>query len=220
MPKRQLHSFTGVERARYLSLCEELFGALASWRCDEESSEARKKCLRFVTGLRFSALLIYALRKLLLDSPLDAHWGTLLDDNNNPTRECDIVLHKRGSSIEIWNGGAAGKSDPVMDFHFVRASEARAIISCKGYALETVTDDMARYARDLQKYCPEIWLFAECCNEGCAHSVAKSAKAKGYVRFTYLYSPEDGGTANPNKGGWLEFVSAVKKLSERDRGNA
>ncbi|QHT68705.1 hypothetical protein GXP67_19680 [Rhodocytophaga rosea] len=58
--------------------------------------------LPFVRGLRFSALLIYAIRQFL-DSDLEASWGHLINDEGELSRECDIIIHNKGHYMR-WNG--------------------------------------------------------------------------------------------------------------------
>ena len=100
--------------------------------------------LGFVKGLRFSVRMIYFLREYLSETGLEVNWGHLLDENGERcSPECDVVVHSKGH-VAKWNG-----NDPsIMDFRFIKAKSARAVISCKS-SLKSIDKN---YPKDLRKY--------------------------------------------------------------------
>jgi hypothetical protein len=136
--------------------------------------------LGFVKGLRLSAQLVYFIRKRMSHTELEVSWGHLLDKNRaSCSPECDIILHKKGY-VDKWNGS----DHPIMDFRFVHASEARAVVSCKS---ELGRID-AKYPAGLKKYgIKKVLLFAECCPFRRFDTLRKQAKAAGYAGLWCLY---------------------------------
>jgi len=188
-----------------------LYTSLHRWRVDEGLFEARKTILPFVRGLRFSALLIYRVRKLLAGQDVTASWGVVLDESKSrPSRECDIIIH-RNKWEHAWDGGDA-VGDPVMDFRFVRRQDALAIISCKE-AIRRIDVEMRGYVEAVREYVPRVWLFAECCEEGSQNALEEGAQEAGYESFWYLYSLDKQRTENVNEPGWFEFVKRLRSLA-------
>jgi hypothetical protein len=140
--------------------------------------------LGFVKGLRFSARMIYFLREHLSHTDLEVSWGHLVDDNEQScSPECDIIIHKKGQ-VRKWNGSVA----PVMEFKFVKASNALAVVSCKSKA----TSIDKRYPKDLKSFgIKNIFLFAECCRKKDFKRLSLHAKNAGYGGFWSLYYAED-----------------------------
>lgn len=140
--------------------------------------------LPFIRGLRFSALLIYAIREFLSGSGLTASWGHLMDENGvlcSP--ECDIIIHREGHMMR-WNGDGGDK--PVMDFKFIECENALVVISCKSYLVPSQID--IDYAIDLKKYCSNVWLFSECSQVGKLEIIKEKSEALGYSGCWTLYT--------------------------------
>jgi hypothetical protein len=140
--------------------------------------------LGFVKGLRLSARVIYFLRERLSTTNLQVSWGHLLHSNDQScSLECDIIIHTKGH-IERWNGHGP---DPIMEFKFIGAANARAVVSCKSQ----VTSIDKAYPKALKKYGIEkVFLFAECCSENRFARLRESAEKAGYLGFWCLYFAE------------------------------
>jgi hypothetical protein len=193
----------GVLMEEYAALC----GRLRFWRFDSELASARSQILGFVRGLRFSALLIYRIRKLLLGTDLKANWGAI-DSEGRLSPECDIIIHKSGPPRTVWDGGD-DVGGCVMDFWFVRREEALIVISCKS-KLDSVD---VSYPAKLKPYVDHLWLFAECCEQREVQRHQAHASEAGYERFWYLYAITDTGMTGENVPGWVEFARELKQLS-------
>ena len=120
---------SGIGRRLDLGPYHKIRADLLSWRIDPfiramEDKKEEGRILAFIRGLHFSAQLIYAIRDLISETSLEVDWGHLLDKTENYcSRECDIIIHKRGFKGQ-WNGG-------IMDFKFIKQENAVAVISCK-----------------------------------------------------------------------------------------
>jgi hypothetical protein len=192
---------------RYHAMC----GTLRTWRIGEiqelERSRRKGRILGFVRGLRFASQLIYSLRTTLSGENVDVSWGHLLDDTETLcSPECDIIIHKKGF-VQQWNGD--GGHAPVMDFKFVRSVDALAIISCKSW----LTQIDPAYAGDVKKYCPKVYLFAECCPPKRIAKLKAAATAAGYGGFWCLYTfdPKTLYTTD-DESQWLDFVKTVQAI--------
>jgi hypothetical protein len=62
--------------------------------------------LGFVKGLRLSAGIIYFFNQKLSSHPeLEVSWGHLLDEKQlSCSRECDVIIHSRGSAMKMGLG--------------------------------------------------------------------------------------------------------------------
>jgi hypothetical protein len=170
--------------------------------------------LGFVRGLRLSAKVLYFLRDHLADAGFQVCWGHLLSANEEScSPECDIIIHNQGL-IRKWNGS----QDPVMNFSFVKASAARAVVSCK--SLLTSVD--ARYPRDLKKHgVKHIFLFAETCKASQLEALRKKARLAGYAGLCCLYTTEPGSPLiKTNEAMWIEFGEALLTASKKARDRA
>lgn len=136
--------------------------------------------LGFVRGLRLSAQVAYFLRDALSDTALEVSWAHLLDDTRaSCSPECDIVIHTKGY-VRKWNGN----DRPIMEFKFIDAKAAKAVVSCKA-TLSAIDRD---YPSRLKKYgVKKVFLFAECCEEKRFAALVKSAKEAGYAGLYCLY---------------------------------
>ncbi len=177
-----------------------------------ESKKGKNKgtILPFVRGLRFSSLLIYAIREFLHGSGLTASWGHIIDDEGELcSRECDIIIHREGH-IMRWNGD--GGLYPVMDFRFIEQSESLAVISCKSY-LNHKSQIEVKYCEDLRNYVDRVWLFAECCPPDKAIEIREKSIEIGYENFWNLYSwDRNQNTVEDSLNDWNDFVKKVKSL--------
>ena len=197
----------GLLKETYYSLCKKL----DQYRLSLDWFEARKGVLPFVRGLRFSALLIYSIRKVITEPTLKASWGVILDDEGlGCSRECDIIVH-RGRYAYAWDGDDS-KGKRVMDFRFIRHNDARLVVSCKS-EVDSVDGEIRDYAQNLEGYVKRIWLFAECCKTGRADALRKRAREAGYERFWYLYTLKEGRVGQEyNEPGWMAFVEELRSL--------
>jgi len=202
-------------RGRLLDVYGTLCSRFQHWRIDADLLRSKREILAFVQGLRFSALLIYAIRQMLtnvLRKPaLTASWGVIYDDATGQfSRECDVIIHHH-EAFDAWNGGDS-VGDPVMDFRFVSPEYVRLVISCKSQ-LDRVTRKMAEYAQDIQQFTDRLWLFAECCQVGKVAALSAKAREVGYERLWYLYALERGKVGHvENDQGWLQFANELAQL--------
>lgn len=190
------------------SKLEAMSAELHSWREDPGigQMEEAERILAFVRGLRVSALLIYWLRELL-PGGLEAHWGHILDQSNGVhcSPECDVIIHYPGNYSK-WNGHG---EKSIMDFHFIPADQAVAVISCKSDARQVD----ATFPKKCESYVSRIGLFAECCQERAAERLSESARQAGYAGFWYLYNYDDGGIFSKNRPDvWSELIDYVCQL--------
>lgn len=157
--------------------------------------------LGFVKGLRLSARLIYFLRNRLSSTNLDVSWGHLIANHESCSPECDVIIHAKGH-VGKWNGNA----HPIMDFRFVEAEKALAVISCKS-SLKTIDKT---YPKKLKKFGVDaVFLFAECCGEKQFVRLEKRALAAGYRGLWCLYLVQDGGPFTTPETMYIDFGRAV-----------
>ena len=97
-----------------------------------------------------------------------------------------------------------------MDFAFVEASKAIAVVSCKSFTSTTLDK---KYCNSLKEYDIEnVILFAECCKSSSVTTIEKNAAKAGYKSFHYLYSLSKDGAIEQNEQNYLDFVAEVKGL--------
>jgi len=191
-----------------------IWARLSTWRIDSfyrqmEEQQLKGRILPFVRGLRFSALLIYAIRDILSGSGLTADWGHLLDEDETfCSCECDIIIHRNGF-ISRWNGDG---EEPIMNFKFIKQQAALAVISCKSYLKSSGIDK--EYCKSMKPFVEKIWLFAECCGPRSAKSLQEKAIYHGYERFWFLYTWSRSSDIELNKDGWNQFVQELKALKK------
>lgn len=178
-----------------------LVGALTAFRFDPTIYAAKRKTLPFVQGLRFSSLLIYALRRLLVPygNGIFVNWGLIIDDNDGVSPECDILVH-REKRME-WNGDPC----PVMSFAFVPKEAVVLVISCKS-KIDRVD---RKYAELMKSWTPRLWLVSECCVCGASDKLKGRATAAGYDEFWPLYELDNAGLEHVNHPGWLAFADLL-----------
>lgn len=198
-----------MAQALALGPFEGLIAELASYKQGQTGSADGAQCsvLPFVRGLRLSAKLIYEMRQRLNGCGLKVNWGHLVDEQRNIlSKECDIIVHR--GSFRNWNGSAK----PVMDFHFVMATKAVAVVSCK----TTIASVDAPYAKNIRGFVRNVCLFGECCSKKDIARLAKQARSAGYARMWFLYAQEDDGDRIVAYDKILDFLSFLDGLkSER-----
>jgi hypothetical protein len=157
--------------------------------------------LGFVKGLRLSARLIYFLRNRLSSTDLEVSWGHLVANSQSCSPECDVIIHAKGH-VGKWNGS----DHPIMDFKFVEAKQALAVISCKS-SLKSID---TTYPKKLKKFGVDaVFLFAECCGEKQFERLEKRALAAGYRGLWCLYLVQDGGPFTTPETMYIDFGRAV-----------
>lgn len=144
--------------------------------------------LGFVKGLKLSAGVIYFLRERLSSTDLEINWGHLLDqEKDSCSPECDAIVHTKGH-VRKWNG----TETPIMDFRFVSTTNVRAVVSCKS-KLTAIDKD---YPKALKKYgVKNVFLFAECCDEGQFPRLRAAATSAGYRGLWCLYLTQKKGSS-------------------------
>ena len=198
-----------TKRLLYEEPLMKIIAGMSEWRIDSfirelEAKKAKGRILPFIRGLRFSALLVYAIREILSGTELNTNWGHLLDkDGNYCSPECDIIIHRNGH-IARWNGN----EKPIMDFRFIDSQNAAAVISCKSY-LSSIDK---KYCISIKPYVDKVWLVAECCDPKSAESLKKRALKSGYDNFYNTYFWNKDISPMPNKDEWMNFVEELKKL--------
>lgn len=199
-----------IGRALYEELFHKIMSQMSVWRIENRYGKSSIGILRFVSGLRFSALLIYAIREILSGTGLDADWGHLIDrDEHFCSRECDIIIHRNGH-CRRWNGD--GGDRPIMDFQFIRQRDAVAVISCKSHIKSNEVD--SDYCQSIRQFVSRVWLFAECCGPRSGNSIRNRARDLGYDNFWYLYSwTRAKGIIEMNTDGWQNFASELRGLA-------
>lgn len=163
--------------------------------------------LGFVRGLRLSARIAYFVRDQLNDTQYRTSWGHLLDDaERSCSPECDVIVHKKGY-VRAWNGFKKS----IMNFKFIRANEAVAIISCKSQ-LNSID---AAYPKGLKKFgIKHVLLFAETCPERSFERLRKKAKKAGYRGLWCLYlTGTDGSMKSIKDAIHLDFIKTVRKVA-------
>jgi len=200
----------GFLKVDYNSLC----GKLTEYRTDPKLWEARKTVLHFVTGLRFSSLLIYEMRKILKGTKLKANWGVIIHNKDiRCSSECDIIVHE--NDTDAWDG-QDDYDGPVMDFHFVPKDKVKAVVSCKASCITQIDQEMKDDVVKLRDYVKRVWLFAECCKRGKVVELRKKSIASGYEKFFYLYLLKPKGVGcDYDEGVWFKFAESLKALAHK-----
>jgi len=203
--KGKFHLGFGLVNAPLAALAGELINyrhAPALVKRSDGKSEG--DILGFVKGLRLSAVLIYYFRDKVEGHGLEASWGHLLDKGQlTCSRECDVIIHTKGS-IHRWNG----TDRPIMDFKFIEAAKARAVISCKSILTSKEIDK--EYPKELKKFgVKKVFLFAECSSATNFDNLRKKAKTAGYADLCCLYltGPQD--YIEMNERMWYDFGNQV-----------
>ena len=209
MPNEIIENFA---RERY----NQIRVSLQSYRLDPyiremEKAKGKNKGLifPFARGLRFSALLIYNIREILLDSDLQANWGQIIDSAGEYcSGECDIIIHS-GKHVRKWNG--SNDVGQIMDFRFIKQKDVKAVISCKSYITKSTIE--VDYLDNLKNYVSNVWLFAECCGPNSIAPIRAEAKALGYDNFWPLYTWNKlTGDVNETFADWLDFMEKIANL--------
>ncbi len=108
----------------------------------------------FVRGLIFSAELVDIVKNLVHNG-YHAGWGQLVDDAGKMlSPENDLIVY-RGTSMHTWETGS-------FTYSLIRSRDAVLVIQCRAI-VKSVGADLWDYADKVKQFCPETWLFAECC---------------------------------------------------------
>jgi hypothetical protein len=164
--------------------------------------------LAFVKGLRLSARVVYFLRQRLAQTRLEVHWGHLLDESERScSPECDVIIHS--GCFRRWNGFER----PVMDFAFVQAQQAKAVVSCKS-KLDSID---TRYPKVLREFgVRNVLLLAECCREKDFNRLCETGRRAGYRAICCLYfTKQDGSFLRLATSELVEFTQLVFKAVTR-----
>jgi hypothetical protein len=198
----------------------ELVAPLVAWRVRPEirlmeAAKEEGRVLDFVKGLRLSSRVIYALRETVGGrSDLDVNWGHLLDEQQRScSPECDIIIHRRGhGQVARWNGNKGGR---VMDFVFIEASSALAVVSCKS-SLDAIRAKEKAYCKAMKGYVQKVFLLVECCAGKAVAALDRAATRAGYDAFCHLYTLDPGShVCVPNEPGWQALAELVLALGKR-----
>lgn len=191
----------------FFGLTEEL----VKWRLDPQirlmdAKKDKGRILGFVKGLRLSARILYILRTIISSKDLEVSWGHLVDESGEScSPECDIIIHKPGHILE-WNGS----SNPIMNFKFIEAKNAIAVVSCKSYAKSVDKN----YCEGFLKYnLKSIFLMVECCHINAVENLKNNALESGYKGFYYLYAMnDDTGEILRDEKNYIDFIEAIQSL--------
>ena len=212
MAKNQQDELDALEKGFLMELFHSLCGKLQKYRMEPEIFEARKSVLSFVTGLRFSALLIYSIRAILRNTALTANWGMIVDRSGKYSPECDIIIHENESE-HAWDGDD-DINGPVMDFHFVDPKNVKLVVSCKAFSVTQISQSMKDDVVNLADHVDNVWLFGECCQYGRVAKVRRDAKNAGYKGFFHLYClKKSGGSGKYDERGWCKFAKSLRELA-------
>jgi hypothetical protein len=164
--------------------------------------------LGFITGLRLSARVAYYIREQLSETDYRISWGHLIDEQERScSPECDIIIHKKGH-IRKWNGFRKS----IMNFKFVRARRAVAVVSCKS-TLKSIDVD---HPKNLKKFgIKNVFLFAESCKKGSYARLAKAARKAGYKGLWCLYFKDADGSTTIDDTMHIAFIESVKRAISR-----
>lgn len=193
---------------------EELRGLVEELQCLREHPPIVSKgkgiyqgnILGFVRGLRLSVRIIYFLREALSDTDYEINWGHLLNpDESSCSPECDIIVHTKGY-VRKWNGHG---DHTIMDFRFIKAEKAKAVISCKS-VLNRVDKE---YPKTLKKFGIEnIFLFAECCKDTRYESMKEKAQKAGYAGLWCLYFTTKENDYKTDENEYIDFLNAIRNV--------
>lgn len=204
-----------MEQTLQIQEYESIFSGFQFWNMNDfikqiNANKNKGGVLAFVRGLRLSAQLIYSIRGVLSERPdLDVNWGHILDDNNTfCSRECDIIIHKKGE-IQKWNG----RHGCVMDFRFIRKSNAIAIVSCKSYVTSNVINSEKQYCKEMKAFVKKVWMFGECCSPTSVDTLKATAVNVGFDKFWCAYTfNKRTSEIDPLHADWLDFIEEIKSI--------
>jgi hypothetical protein len=95
-----------------------------------------------------------------------------------------------------------------MNFKFIQAQRAIAVISCKSI-LKSIDSD---YPRGLKKFgIKNVFLFAETCQKGSFARLSKAAKKAGYKGLWCLYLTDSDGSISIDDAMHIAFIESLKK---------
>lgn len=205
------------KKQKYLSLLTTFSG----WRfnnIDLKENKIKVGILPYVVGLRFSAQIIYLVRKLIKNSELLVAWGHVVDENGvyvQYSNECDIIIYKKETENELdaWNGDET--KDGIMNFRFIYKKSVVAVISCKSLIRRSGYSSIdKKYPKQLEKFTKEVLLFGECCDEKEKAAIIKQSKACGYKACYLLYSIKDKKPVE-HESSWEDFEKRILNIAHK-----
>ena len=102
-----------------------------------------------------------------------------------------------------------------MRFVLVDKKQARVVVQVKS-GIDAVREDDKKYCKNLSKFVPEVWFFAECCwanNQSRVRNIRNKLKKAGYKHFFYLYSIDDKKSSRHiDQKQFIKFIELIKKI--------
>lgn len=163
----------------------------------------------FVKGLILATNIIKVIDKYKPEG-FYADWGQIIDkkSGNVLSRESDIIIYKGKPHCKT----IENKS---MRFVIVDKSQARVVIQVKS-GIDSVEEGDKEYCKNLSKFVPHVWFFAECCWANTptrVKDIEKKLKNVGYKRFFYFYSMDYGKKSKCiDYKRFINFIELVKKI--------
>jgi Domain of unknown function (DUF6602) len=165
----------------------------------------------FVKGLILSSEIISIIKEHLKEG-YHADWGQIIDlsDGNVLSSENDIIIYKE-KPYKRW------KND-TMNFVLVDKSKVVTVIQCSSH-IESLTEEHRKYCKNLLKFTPEIWYFAERCwakGPGRIKQIASNLRKAGYKKFFYLYFISERTLDKEwNETVLFDFVNLIEKIGNK-----
>lgn len=201
------------------------YSVLSHWRdvaySVNKSRDPYAGILPFVSGLRFSSMIIHIISEIIKYSNLSVTWGHIYEKNDHIisySNECDIIIYKEefGCEKHHWDNEYRNpKQESVMSFKFIDKKFVVGVISCKSHIVKSQIDK--EYPQLLRPFTKNVWLFSECCNPKSLIEIRKQAKKLKYKNFWSLYtwSPKEG--PKENFDDWENFESSIEHLANKHK---
>jgi len=165
----------------------------------------------FVRGLILSTNIIEVIDKHIPNG-YRVDWGQVIDekDGNTLSKECDIIIYKEKPYKTIENN--------YIRFVLVDKNQAKIVIQVKTN-IQSVTDEIKDYCKELKKFVPQVWFIAERCWAGSIKrlsTIEHQLKEAGYKQFFYLYRMDDN-TLNRkieqiDYKRFIKFINLIKRI--------
>lgn len=163
----------------------------------------------FVKGLILSTNIIEAIDKYIPHG-FHADWGQIIDKKSgNPlSKENDIIIYKDPPGCKTFKNKS-------MRFVLVDKGQVKVVIQVRS-GIDSVREEDKKYCRNLLKFVPEVWFFAECCwakNKTRVKTIETKLKKAGYKRFFYYYiMDEERKFKHINYPLFIKFIELIKKV--------
>lgn len=163
----------------------------------------------FVKGLILSTNIIEVIDKYIPHG-FNADWGQIIDEKsgNALSNEDDIIIYKGPP-------GCKTIKNKSMKFVLVDKAQARVVIQVRS-SIDAVREEDKIYCRNLLKFVPEVWFFAECCwakNKNTVKAIESKLKKAGYKMFFYFYiQDEEKKYRHINYDLFIKFIELIKKV--------